>query len=163
MIRVVEGLYLGNREDARDLDRLEAAGVTHVVNCAIELPNYHHGTLTYLALGLHDPDPAFRDQIERVCAFIDAARKEGEGVLVHCFAGISRSPSMILAYLCHLGDPLEAAAEKLGQRAWTDPDTLFLKQIAEHCGEAVTDEKLQRVAFVLTGRAWELKEDDDVL
>ena len=154
MRRIVEGLYLGNREDARDLGRLERAGVTHVVNCAEELPNYHEGTLTYLALGLRDPDPAFRGCIERTCAFIDGARAEGKGVLVHCFAGISRSPSMVLAYLCHLGDSLEQAVKRLGAAAWTDPDVLFLKQLAEHEGTAVTDRELMQMSFVLTGRKW---------
>jgi dual specificity MAP kinase phosphatase len=160
MIRVIEGLYLGNREDARDLGRMETNGITHVVNCADELPNYHDGSLTYLALQLGDPDPSFRDHIDRTCAFIDEARKEGRGVLVHCFAGISRSPSMVLAYLCHLGDTLEVAARKLGAVAWTDPDLLFIKQLAEHRGEAVTDEEAQRLAFLLTGRKWEAEADD---
>jgi protein-tyrosine phosphatase len=152
MMRIVEGLYLGNREDARDLGRMEEAGVTHVVNCADELPNYHEGALTYLWLKLRDPDPAFREHIDRTCAFIDAARKEDKGVLVHCFAGISRSPSTVLAYLCHLGDGVEAAARKLGAIVWTDPDLLFLKQIVEHRGEEATDVRLERLSAILTGR-----------
>src|SRR4051794_3834100 len=139
MNRIIEGLFLGNREDARDLARIEMAGIAHVVNCAIELPNYHEGALTYLALRLHDPDPAFRDRIAPTCALIDAVRAKGEGVLVHCFAAISRSPSMVLAYLCHLGSSLEQAARKLGAITWTDPDLLFLKQLAEYRGERVTD------------------------
>src|SRR5262249_21947614 len=146
MIRVIEGLYLGNREDARDLVRMEMNGITHVVNCADELPNYHDGALTYLALRLRDPDPNFCKHINRTCAFIDAARKEGKGVLVHCFAAISRSPSMVLAYLCHLGDTVEAAARKLGAVAWTDPDVLFIKQVVEHRGEVVTDQEIERLS-----------------
>jgi hypothetical protein len=162
MIRILDGLYLGNREAARDLGRLESHGVTHVVNCAIELPNYHDGKLKYLALGLHDPDPLFRDRITDACAFIDAARAKEEGVLVHCFAAISRSPSTVLAYLCHKGDTLEAAARRLGALAWTDPDLLFLKQLAERYGHPVTDGELERLAFILTGRKWEPDEDDDL-
>lgn len=154
MNRIIEGLFLGNREDARDLARIEAAGVTHVVNCAVELPNYHDGALTYLALRLNDPDPAFRDRIEPACEFIDAARGKGEAVLVHCFAAISRSPSMVLAYLMHQGDSLDEAAGRLGAIAWTDPDLLFLRQLAEWAGERVTDRDLERLAFTLTGRRW---------
>jgi protein-tyrosine phosphatase len=162
MRRVIDGLYLGNREDARDLAGLEAVGVTHVVNCAEELPDYHEGTLTYLGLNLRDPDPAVRDHIDRTCAFIDAARKEGKAVLVHCFAAISRAPSTVLAYLCHLGDSVEAAARKLAAVAWTDPDVLFIKQVAEHSGMKVTDRDLERLSLILTGRRLERDTDEDV-
>lgn len=159
MIKILEGLYLGNREDARDLARLEMERVTHVVNCAAELPNYHDGTLTYLALKLYDPDPTFHTRIAPACAFIDDARKEGR-VLVHCFAAVSRSPAIVLAYLCHLGDPIEQAARKLAAAAWTDPDLLFLRQISEHRGEELSGDDLERLSRVLQGRRWECDEGD---
>src|SRR6476661_8224233 len=100
MIAVLEGLYLGGREDARDLRLLREEGITHVVNCAVELPNYHTKDLIYLNLQLTDPDANFRSRLPEARGFIDEARKKG-GVLVHCFAGVSRSPATVLAYLCH--------------------------------------------------------------
>jgi hypothetical protein len=151
MIQILEGLYLGDRETARNLKRLQEAGVTHVVNCANELPNYHDEHLVYLALKLHDPDPELRKHLVSVCAFIDQGRRQG-GVLVHCFAAISRSPTVVLAYLCHLGDSLEQAALRLGQVAWTDPDWQFLRQLAEHHGEDLDDDRLRRLADLLQGR-----------
>lgn len=151
MIEIVEGLYLGHREDARDLAGLSRVGVTHVLNCTEELPNYHDGQLTYLKLGMRDPDPAFAGHIAGACRFIDEARANGR-VLVHCFAAVSRSPSVVLAYLCHLGHPLERAARLLAATVWTDPDRQFLRQLAEHLGEAPTDEELRAVSLVLVGR-----------
>src|SRR6478672_2298807 len=129
MIQILEGLYLGNRESARDLRRLEEAGITHIINCTEELPNYHEGRFIYLSMKLLDPDSGFRRHIPGVCAFIDDARRQGN-VLVHCFASISRSPSVVLTYLCHLGDPLEQAAERLAGIVWTSPDPIFLAQLA---------------------------------
>lgn len=155
MIRIVEGLYLGNREAARDLRRLREAGITHVVNCSTELPNYHEGCFEYLALDLTDPDPTMHAQIGPACAFIDAARRRRGRVLVHCFAGVSRSPSVVLAYLCHLGDTLEEAADRLGAVVWTDPDLLFLRQVAEHFGEETDSERLLRLSCTLLGRPLE--------
>jgi hypothetical protein len=157
MIEIVERLYLGNRESARDLRRLRAAGITHVVNCTCELPNYHEGELIYLTLGLLDPDVNFRTRLPGVCTFIDDARKEGR-VLVHCFAAHSRAPSVVLAYLCHLGDTLEQAARRLGAIAWCDPDLLHLRQIAEHRGEELPEGGLERLSRLLQGRRWEDRE-----
>ena len=127
MILIVDGLYLGNRESARDLRRLREAGITHVVNCAGELPNYHEGHLDYLAVRMADPDPNFHEHIARVCAYIDAARVEAEREN-ECFTRYER-------YLRRLGvltdETVEAAkaqaleAMRAGiaaAEALTDPD-----------------------------------------
>jgi hypothetical protein len=82
---ILEGLYLGSMEDARDLVRLREAGVTHIVNCTEEVPNYHEAAFTYLWLQLADPDPRMHRHFDKACAFIDEGRRKG-GVLVHCFA-----------------------------------------------------------------------------
>jgi protein-tyrosine phosphatase len=151
MIAIFDNLYLGDREAARDLRRLKEAGITHIVNCASELPNYHEGEFIYLPLMLFDPDPEYYLHLTAVCAFIDAARARGK-VLVHCFASISRSPAIVLAYLCHLGDPLPHAAARLAKLVWTAPDRIFLEQLAEHLGEEWTEESLREVEYTLQGR-----------
>src|SRR5262245_30065364 len=154
MRQVLEGLYLGSVESARDLTRLRASGITHVVNCAEELPNYHEDAFTYLALRLADPDPRMHQHFEPACAFIDEGRQRGR-VLVHCFAAISRSPTIVLAYLCHRGDTLEGAARRLAAVTWTNPDWLFLRQLARHRDEAVGERELTRWTNILLGRAEE--------
>jgi hypothetical protein len=150
MVEIVPGLFLGNRESAFDRERLRAAGITHVVNCAAELPCYFEGEFIYQALGLYDPDPGLIVCLPDACAFIDDARRSGK-VLVHCVASISRSPAVILAYLCHLGDDLEGAARKFGRVVQTAPDRLFLHQIAEHRGHALSDAALKRLERLLIG------------
>lgn len=152
MIEIVNGLFLGNREAARDLRRLQAARITHIVNCADELPNYHEGHFDYLALKLLDPDPALHERLPVVCDYIDAARRGQGRVLVHCFAAISRSPAVVLGYLCHAGHSLEEAARHLGAIVWTDPDWQFLLQIARHHHLACDDDLLQRLSGWLQGR-----------
>jgi Dual specificity phosphatase, catalytic domain len=151
MIQIVEGLYLGNRESARDLRRLREAGITHIVNCTEELPNYHEGQFVYLSMKMVDPDPCFRQHLTGVCAFIDDARRQGK-VLVHCFASISRSPAVVLTYLCHLGEPLDRAAERLAKIVWTSPDRVFLAQLAEHLGLDYPEDKLRQIEYTLQSR-----------
>lgn len=134
MWRIARGLYLGDRKDARDLVLLRGQSITHIVNCAVELPCWYRQELRYLELRLHDPDDRFHDCIKRFCRFIDRGRGSG-GVLVHCVAGLSRSPSVILAYLCWRGKSLEEALKILqrsigeSDQEFIVPDSTFLEQI----------------------------------
>jgi protein-tyrosine phosphatase len=134
MFRIARGLYLGDRRDAQDRDLLRGLGVTHVLNCAREVPCWHRTDFRYLHLPLTDPDPEFCESIEAVCRFIRVGRRAG-GVLVHCAAGISRSPSAVLAYLCSRGRSLDDALDLLRRRVgesdggFIEPDAGFLEQI----------------------------------
>jgi protein-tyrosine phosphatase len=89
---IAPGLLLGSKLAAEDLARLRDHGVTHVLNAAREIPNYHEGqpqdggpALTYLHLSLNDDA---EDDIEAefvTCnAWIKRARENGGVVFVHC-------------------------------------------------------------------------------
>lgn len=141
MWRIARGLYLGDRKDAHDRELLVGLGVTHVVNCAREVPSWYRTDFRYLRLKLTDPDPEFHESIEALCKFIHRGRKAG-GVLVHCAAGLSRSPSVVLAYLVWRGkdldDALELLARKVGEAegySFIEPDPSFLEQIEVHFEE----------------------------
>jgi hypothetical protein len=140
MWRIARNLYLGDRKDAHDRDLLVGWGITHVLNCAAEIPCWYPSDFKYLHLQLCDPDPGFADHIDRLCAFIRKGRKRG-AVLVHCAAGLSRSPAAILAYICSRGKTLEAALEILRRRVgetgghFIEPDAGFLEQIELHFEE----------------------------
>jgi len=153
MTPILEGLYLGAQEDARDLHLLRQQRITHVLNCAVEVPNFHPRVFTYHRMDIRDPDPTFYRHLGTTRLFIDAGRAAG-GVLVHCFAGISRSPATILGYLVYSERwTLEQAARHLASKAWTAPDTVFLAQLAESLGEPLDAAKLDRLAMILLGRA----------
>jgi protein-tyrosine phosphatase len=152
MLAIIDRLYLGNREMAKDNRRLRENGVTHIVNCAEELPNYHPREFKYLSLKLKDPDPGLATALGDAIRFIDEGRAGG-GALVHCFAGVSRSPAVILAYLCHHhAEPLESAARRLAHVIWTNPDLLFLSQVAAYFGQPITPEEAEAISRILTGR-----------
>jgi hypothetical protein len=128
-------LFLGDRGDASDRDRLRKHGITHIVNCSKELPCHFEGEFNYLWLRMDDPDPAFSEKIPTFCEFMDAGRRQGK-VLVHCTGGVSRSPAVILAYLCHLERSLEKAAERLSRAVETGIDEDFIYPLARyHAGE----------------------------
>jgi atypical dual specificity phosphatase len=91
---------LGNETSANDPSFLAKHRITHVLNCAyVQGQSYEHPGITYLNLPLLDESsqvlsPFFASSVE----FIRNGSSVGS-VLVHCEQGISRSPSMMLAYL----------------------------------------------------------------
>jgi hypothetical protein len=142
MWKMVRGLYLGTKEDSANVASLEAAGVTHIVNCAVELPCLFEGVFQYLHLSLKDPDERFARRLPKTLAFIDRGR-EGGAVLVHCAGAISRSPAVILAYLCHSGCELHEAVETIQQAVRTRPNLVFLQQIRDYFGLSTADDELE--------------------
>ena len=66
--------------------------------------------------------------------FIDDAIKNGGRVMVHCHAGISRSSSIILAYLIKYKNMSfdEALATAQKKREKINPNPGFVKQLKEY-------------------------------
>ncbi|KAF8366196.1 hypothetical protein PRIPAC_84025 [Pristionchus pacificus] len=80
---------------------LEENGITYIINATNEVPNLR--CLSHLArhkLWLDDtPETPIYNQLEETANQIAILLSEGHTVLVHCLAGVSRSASLILAYL----------------------------------------------------------------
>ena len=152
MWQVMPSLFLGDLQDARDLPALKREGITHIVNCASELPCYFAEEFTYLALTLRDPDASLGSHIGKACEFIDGGRLNGR-VLVHCIRAGSRSPAVVLAYLCHAGYPMYLAAQRLGRIVSTRPDEVFLQQLAEYQGMKLSAAEIEDLSSALLGRS----------
>jgi protein tyrosine phosphatase (PTP) superfamily phosphohydrolase (DUF442 family) len=96
---IAEGLYIGGVGAARDLEALQALGVTHVVNASPVVPCFHRRKMRYRSICVYDDEHDDIAQFfEATNAFIAKGRRKG-GVLVHCYAGQSRSSTLVMAYL----------------------------------------------------------------
>ncbi|KAH7731042.1 LIP-1 protein [Aphelenchoides avenae] len=101
---IMPHLYLGNDETAKNKNILNGCGIRYILNVTTDLPNYFEddSRLHYLRIPVddsssHNLSQYFGDAI----AFIEKARTERSAVLVHCYAGISRSVTVCLAYIMY--------------------------------------------------------------
>ncbi|KAG2365686.1 protein-tyrosine phosphatase-like protein [Suillus spraguei] len=79
---------------------IDSAGITHIISIgrAPVCPDHPH--VQYHRLQLLDKDmSSIHTVIARANQVITDARNSGGKVLVHCVAGVSRSPTIIAAYL----------------------------------------------------------------
>jgi hypothetical protein len=128
-------LYLGNAQFASDADLLTGLGITHIVNCAKEVPDYFKGDFNfqYLHLMLDDVPDENITRIFKVSAqFIGQALDNGGVVLVHCWAGVSRSVTVVIYYLVTtLGISVKEALEGIRKRRpIANPNRGFIQQLS---------------------------------
>lgn len=101
MSEVSPRLYISGSQVARNFEWLRMHGITHIVNCANELPNYYPSNFYYMRLNMFDrSNEDIRHTLEPSKKFIDVALADpNNAVLVHCHMGMSRSATIVLYYL----------------------------------------------------------------
>ena len=94
-------LFVSGEAVARDLSLLKAKGITHIINCAgIECRNHFESDFHYITIKLADNKTSRIDRYVYVLINeIESVRKNGGRVLIHCWQGVSRSTSIVVAYL----------------------------------------------------------------
>ncbi|KAM3869479.1 dual specificity protein phosphatase 10 [Diretmus argenteus] len=129
-------LFLGNERDAQDLDLLLHLNIGYVVNVTTHLPLYHlnSGLVRYKRLPATDNSKQnLRQYFEEVFEFIEEAHQRGQGVLVHCQAGVSRSATIVIAYLMKhtLMTMTDAYKYVRSRRSVVSPNLNFMGQLLE--------------------------------
>ncbi len=90
---------------AADLTTLQQKGITHIVNLIADFaPNQFGDQFSYLSCTLFDDMEAnLMPTIDACCTFIrDKVRPSQGKLLIHCNAGISRAPSVLIGCLIKL-------------------------------------------------------------
>jgi len=91
--RILPGLYLGDRETARNIHRL--SDVTHVLSIIDPIKKIKG--VVWKGIELRDsPGQHVLEHFDAAFTFIDSAKG---AVYVHCKAGISRSATFVIGYL----------------------------------------------------------------
>lgn len=95
-------IYLGGDSGANNFAMISQLGITHILNVSDNIPNYYEDSreITYMRVPIADCGSVIlKDYFPAVFAFINNALETGGRILVHCFAGKSRSASFVIAYL----------------------------------------------------------------
>ncbi|KAK9687245.1 tyrosine/serine/threonine protein phosphatase [Basidiobolus ranarum] len=117
-ICILPNLYLGSEQNAQDKDKLGQSNIHFILNVAQEVdsPFFTEGeteaesnisltpgstphALKYKKVNWSHNQERLSKDFSELFAFIDQARITGSGVLVHCQCGISRSASLVIAYV----------------------------------------------------------------
>jgi protein-tyrosine phosphatase len=133
--QVLPHLYLGNMRDASDMAVLSRLNIRFILNVTAKTPAYtlpdgfHYKHLDAADNGQQN----LRQFFEEAFDFIDEAKGAGTGVLVHCQAGISRSPTIAVAYLMKhypmaMGDAYKFVKTR---RSIISPNLNFMGQLWE--------------------------------
>eukprot|EP01103_Thecamoeba_quadrilineata_P016052 TRINITY_DN5261_c0_g1_i1.p1 TRINITY_DN5261_c0_g1~~TRINITY_DN5261_c0_g1_i1.p1 ORF type:complete len:240 (+),score=20.91 TRINITY_DN5261_c0_g1_i1:39-758(+) len=97
--KIDERLYLGSYSAALVRKNLEALKITHVLSIGDNVKAYLYPEFKYLYINVPDYNETLLiEHFEDTYQFIEEAREKG-AVFVHCFAGISRSATLVIAYL----------------------------------------------------------------
>ncbi len=119
---------------AQDLQILKATEITHVINIATGIENFFDSNFVYLKIEELDlPSVNLKKHFHRSSQFIRDAVNAGGKVFVHCNAGISRSSTVVIAYLMEYeGKSFLAALEHLKSvRPYARPNEGFCRQLEE--------------------------------
>ncbi|WRX14711.1 Dual specificity phosphatase [Theobroma cacao] len=133
--RIADHIFLGSDAVAKNREILRKNGITHVLNCVgFVSPEYFKNDLVYKTLWLQDsPSEDITSILYDVFDYFEDVREQGGRVLVHCCQGVSRSTSLVIAYLMwREGQSFEDAFQYVkAARGVTNPNTGFAFQLLQ--------------------------------
>lgn len=135
MTHIIDGLYIGSESNAKNLEELSTEQIRNIVNVTSHVPLYHSEQFQYCHLPADDTQKQnLLEYFDRAYSFIHQAIEKNEKVLVHCVAGISRSPAIVIGFLMRyakmsMNDAYDFVKRK---RAIVSPNLNFMGQLLEY-------------------------------
>ena len=133
--RVSSHVYFGGNIVAKNYDILHECKITHILNCVgFECPEYFAKNFHYKTLWLQDhPSEDITCLLYNVFDYFEDVREQNGRIFVHCIQGVSRSASLVIAYLmwCEC-QPYEEILEKVkALRCVVSPNMGFAFQLIQ--------------------------------
>ena len=105
--KVMNKIYLGNFQAAKDKDFFKSKNIKAVLNCTRDIPNHfaHNKDIEYMRIPVEDSlrDRDYDLMYQYMPCIVEFIHKhtvlQGHNILIHCWAGRQRSAISIAAYL----------------------------------------------------------------
>jgi protein tyrosine phosphatase len=95
--QITDQIFLGDLVASQNKIILQKYGITHICTIGTGLNPKFPALYRYLHISeLDTPGANLRKHFDKCTAFISQAIQEGGKVLVHCYAGISRSSTIVI-------------------------------------------------------------------
>jgi len=151
---ILPRLYLSDMYTATNLITLSRLGITHVVSVVMDPWYQYPSDIHHMCLPIHDlPTSNIGDYLDSCIAWIrDALNKdENSRVMVHCMWGMSRSASVVIAYMMATQrmSLLKSLTYVKGKRRIVRPNRGFLGQLILYEAKLNSRERLKgRIAVM---------------
>ncbi|XP_063227751.1 dual specificity protein phosphatase Mpk3 [Bacillus rossius redtenbacheri] len=146
-VKILPHLFLGNQSTSADSEALNRHNIQYILNVTADLPNVFEGSgvIKYMQIPIADHwSQNLASFFPKAFEFIDEARSNEKGVLVHCLAGVSRSVTITVAYLMYkLSLNLNDAFNLVGSlKSNIAPNFHFMQQLHSFEQELAIQSKL---------------------
>jgi len=137
IVEVLPYLFIGGFKVSRQRDYITSLGIGFIVNATNrKSENWFPMDFKYFNVDVEDSAMAdISAHFEETCLFIAQAKQAGGRILVHCQAGMCRSPTLVISYLIwSYKVPLSKCLALLRKRSrrTIDPNYGFMKQLKKY-------------------------------
>lgn len=140
MSKIAKKIYLGNWFDAQNMNFLKRSKISHILCCSAELRPMFPSHFEYKHIRAND-HPAFNLSIhfDSAANFIHNAIETGTGIFIHCYAGVSRSTTCLVAYMMkYRGMTISGAINFIRKkRSIINPNPGFVQQLRNYAKRLV--------------------------
>jgi len=135
---IIPGLYLSGEEIASNKELLKQKQITTIINMTTHVLSTYGDEFKYFCFPLVDQgDCDIKQYFVDTFKIIDEALSNNQNILVHCQAGISRSATIVIAYIMRkqnkkMGESLKFVQSK---RSCVSPNLGFCGQLLKYENE----------------------------
>lgn len=135
---IVDNIYLGGIMGACNYEFFRNNNIKYVVNISDNIPTFFRDReIDYLMIEKSDNgrEDLTREELDRAYNFISHAQEKEKNVLVHCFAGKSRSVAIVIYYLKRKsGLTINQCIDFIKERRrWINPSKKFIDNLTRIC------------------------------
>lgn len=132
MSKIYPNLYLGDRHTSKNGSFIKKSKITHILIAGNRLRRHFTKKCAYMQLDIFDhPSAKIINHFIESIQYIEEALAGGNNILIHCWGGVSRSATIVIAYIMvkekkSLDEALQFVRQK---RSMIRPNPGFMAQL----------------------------------